>query len=445
MDHEKLRRLGLDKVAFLVLLLLGFVLAKFIISYGSKLELSQPLALKGTGLEISVPFGDSWKRLSNGFKYENNEFTFSCLMQISGDSAITMQWHYSLLPATKTVPERLQAEAESIKGRIESSASGKFGDYNFDYAKIVSEKITVFYGTTVLPDGRILTLELGQSGRGIDLADKIFRNLLASVKYNPDNPVVKGAELLKTFKTSLGVLLAQGASPNYYRLKDTRGASIGFTTDSIGYFQDANENSVISAAGLLFLSSGFNAYAEQSIFYSNISLSKFDWVVKQGNMLTNREVPIHIQLNDQLMTVQKQNITEKLGFTGSMLPEPFFDLAVEAFLKSNFDSVMFDVVVSEGKIAPVILSRINSPETSVLPAESAANVELFATTPTTQKMYFGESKLLSADVQSSLSYRIERTSRADIIADFPQWLDKIQRMEQYRLKKDVKKQSGKAE
>jgi hypothetical protein len=445
MDYEKLRRIGLDKVAFLVLLLLGHVLAKFIISYGSKLELSQPLALKGTGLEVSVPYGDSWKRLSTGFKYENNEFNFTCLMQISGDSVITVQWHYSLLPTTKTISERLQAEAEIAKGRIESSASGKFGDYNFDYAKIVSEKITVFYGTTVLPDGRILTLELGQSGRGIDLADKIFRNLLASVKYNPDNPVVKGVELLKTFKTSLGALLTQGTAQNYYRLKDTRGTSIGFTTDSIGYFPDANENSVISAAGLLFLSSGFNAFAEQSIFYSNISLTKFDWVVKQGNMLTNREVPTHIQLNDQLLTIQKQNIAEKLGFTGSMLPDPLFDLAVEAFLKSDFDSVMFDIVLSEGKIAPVILSRINSPETSVLPAESAANVELFTTTPIIQKMYFGESKLLSADVQGSLSYRIERTSRADIIADFPQWLDKIQQMEQYRLKKDVKKQSGKAE
>lgn len=439
MDYEKLRRLGLDKVAFLILLLLGLVLAKFIISYGSKLELSEPLALKGTGLEVSVPFGDSWKRLSNGFKYEDNKFSFTCLMQISGSSAITVQWQYSLLPATKTVPERLQAEAEIAKGRIESSASGKFGNFDFDYAKIVSEKTAVFYGTTVLPDGRILILEVAQSGQGADLADKIFKGLLASVKYNPDNSVVKGAELLKTFKTSLGTLLTQGTSPNYYRLKDTRGVSIGFTTDSIGYWPDANGNSAISAAGLLFLSSGFNAYAEQSIFYSNISLSKFDWIVKQGNLLTNREVPIHILLDDQLLTVQKQNIAEKLGFTGSMLPEPFFDLVVEAFLKSNFDSVMFEIVLSEGKIAPVILSRITSPETSVLPAESAANVELFATTPTIQKMYFGESKLLSADIQGSLSYRIERTSRADIIADFPQWLDKIQQMEQYQLKKDAKK------
>jgi hypothetical protein len=439
MDYEKLRRIGLDKAAFLVLLVLGLVLAKFMISYGSKLEISQPLALKGTGLEVSAPFGDSWKRLSNGFKYENNAFNFTCLMQISGSSAITVQWQYSLLPATKTVPERLQAEAENAKGRIESSESGKFGDYNFDYAKIVSEKVTVFYGTTVLPDGRILILEVGQSGQGADLADKIFKNLLASVKYNPDNPAVKGAEFLETFKASLGTLLTQGTSRNYYRLKDTRGGSIGFATDSIGYWPDANENSAISAAGLLFLSSGFNAYAEQSIFYSNISLSKFDWIVKQGNLLTNREVPIHIQLNDQLLTVQKQTIAEKLGYTGSMLPDPFFDLVVEAFLKSNFDSVMFDMVLSEGKIAPVILSRIKSPETSVLPAESAANVEIFATNTINQKMYFGEDKLLSADVQGGLSYRIERASRADIIADFPQWLDKIQQMEQYQLKKDAKK------
>jgi hypothetical protein len=439
-DNEKLRQIGLDKVAFLILLVLGLVAAKFIISYGSKLEVTQPLALKGTGLEVAVPSGESWKRLSNGFKYENNAFSFTSVMQISSDSTITVQWQYALLPTKKTILERLQVEAQAAKGRIESSESGKFGNFDFDFAKIVSEKVTVFYGTTTLPDGRILILEVGQAGRGIDLAEKIFRNLLASVKYNPDNPVVKGTELLKTFKGSLAALLPQVSAVNYYRLKDTRGSSIGFTTDSIGFSADGNENSAISATSLLFLSSGFNVYAEQSIFFSNISLTKFDWAIKQGNLLTNREVPLHIMLNDQLMTIQRQNIAEKLGYTDSMLPDPLFVLAVEAFLKSNFDSVMFDIVISEGKIAPVILSRINSPETSVLPAESAANVEFFAANTVTQKMYFdGEYKLLSADIQGGMPYRIERTSRADIIADFPQWLDRIQQMEQYQHKKDARK------
>jgi hypothetical protein len=442
-DSEIHRRLGLDKAAFLALFILGLVLAKFIISFESKFTLSEPMAIKGTGLEVSVPLGDNWKRLlSNGFKYENNEFKFTCLMQISGSSAITVQWQYSLLPAIKTVSERLQAEAASIQGRIESSASDKFGDFKFDHAKIVSEKVTVFYGTTVLPDGRILTLEVAQSGQGADLAEKILKDLLASAKYNPDNSLAKGAELLKTFKTSLPTLLPQGGYQNYFRLKDTRGGSIGFTTDSMSYSPDSNENSAIFSADLLFLSSGFNAYAENSIFSSDISLKKFDWTFKQGNMLTNRELPMHISLDNGTLAIQKSRDSgvDKFTFTDTMLPNPLFDLIVESFLKSNFDTVMIDMILSDGKIAPLILSRINSPQTAVLPSESAAAVELFGTNSINEKMFFdADGRLLSADVQGGLSYRIERTTRADILADFPQWIEKIQQMEQSQLKKNRSK------
>jgi len=435
-QSEKFRRWGLDKAAFLLLFVLGLILAKLMISFRSDFKLSEPVSLKGTGLEVSVPAGDNWKWISNGFKYENNEFTLACLMQISSDSAITLQWRYFLLPSEKTASQRFQAEALAVQGTVELTESEKFGDLEFDYAKIDSEKITLFCGTTTLPDGRILTLELGHKGRGIELAEKIFKSLLASAKYNKDNPLAKGTEFLKNFKSSYPAMLPQNGYRSYYRIKDTHGSTIGFMTDSIGYSADSNENSAIFSAGLLFSSFGFSAYAEQSIFYSNVSLSKFDWTTKQGNLLTNKELPTYIQLSDGNLTVQRQNIVGKVTFTDTMLPETFFDLAVAAFLKSNLDTVMFDVILSDGRIAPAIISRINVPQNSVLPAQSAAGVEIFGTSAMSRKMFFdGENKLLSAEVQGSSAYRFDRTTRADILADFPQWLDKIQQIEQYELKK----------
>ncbi len=437
MKHgEKLRQFGLDKIAFLGLFLLGLLLAKLMISFRSDIKLSEPIGLKGTGLEISVPAGDNWKRLSNGFRYENNEFNFTCVMQISSGSAISMQWRYFLLPSEKTPLERFQAEAAPISGHIESTGSDKVGNLKFDYAKIDSNQITLFCGTTSLPDGRILFLEVGQKGMGIDLAEKIFKALHASIKYQTDNSVAKGTKFLKDFKASYLTMLPRGGWQNYYRLKDARGSTIGFTTNAISYSADSNENSAIFSADLLFLSSGFNAYIEQAIFYSDVSLSKFDWIVKQGSVLTNRELPTHIQLVDSNLTVEKQNVIEKFTFTDTMLPETFFDLAVASFLKSSFDTVMFEILLSSGKIAPVIISRINTPQTSVLPAESAASVEIFGTNTTSQKMFFdGQGGLLSAEIQGNISYRLERAARADILADFPQWFDKIQQMEQYQLKK----------
>jgi hypothetical protein len=435
-QSEKFRRWGLDKAAFLLLFALGLLLAKLMISFRSDFKLSEPVRLKGTGLQVCVPAGDNWKWLSNGFKYENNEFKLACLMQISSDSAVTLQWRYFLLPSEKTASQRLQDEALVIDGNITATESDKSGDFKFDYVKIDSEKITIFCGTTALPDGRILTLEVGHKGRGIQLAEKIFKALLASAKYHEDNPLAKGTEFLKSFKGSYSAMLPQNGYRSYYRIKDTRGSAIGFITDSIGYSEDSNEKPAILSTGLFFMSSGFSAYAEQSIFYSDVSLSRFDWTTKQSNLLTNKEMSTHILLNDSNLTVQRQNIVGKSAFTDTMLPETFFDLAVAAFLKSNLDTVMLDVILSDGKIAPVIISRINTPQDSVLPAQSAAGVEIFGTTTTNQKMFFdGESRLLSAEIQGSPTYRLDRATRADILADFPQWLDKIQQIEKYQLNK----------
>ncbi|MBU1261033.1 MAG: hypothetical protein KJ757_03200 [Planctomycetes bacterium] len=435
-QSEKSRRLGLDKLAFLILFLLGLLLAKFMISFRSDFKLSEPVKLKGTGLEVSIPAGDNWKQISNGFKYEKNEFRFACLMQISRDSAITLQWRYFLLPAEKPAPQRLQDKALAVQGIVEFTESNRFGDLEFDYAKIDSNQITLFYGTTALPDGRILTLEVGHKGRGVELAEKIFKALLASAKYQKDNPLAKGAEFLKNFKNSYPASLPPDSYQNYYRIKDTRGSTIGFMANSVKCPENPNKNSLFSSAELLFLNTRLNSYAEMLLFHSDISLTKFDWSIKQSNFLTNREQPIFIQLDSDSFTVNKQSKAESFAFTDTMLPETFFDIAVAAFLKSSFDTVMLDFVLSDGRIAPAIISKSNMPPASVPLAKFAASVELFGTNTIYQKNYFdGEGRMLLAEVQSSFSYKIERVAKADILADFPQWLEKIQQMEQYKPQK----------
>jgi len=436
-NDEKLRRLGLDKAAFFGLLLLGMLLAKLLISSRTDFKLSEPVGLKGTGLTVSVPAGNSWKQLSAGFKYEDNEFRLASLMQINSDSAVSLQWRYFLQPSKKDASQQFEAMAALVQGKIESAKSEKFGDFTFDYAQIISEKAVILCGTTVLPDGRILTLEVAHKGLGGDLADKVFKALLASVKYLPDSPLANGTEFMKNFKASYPTLWPRQGHQNYYRIKDTRGNTIGFSTDTISYSADSNDDSAVTFAGISFISSSYNTYAEQTVLYSDISLSRFDWTIKQGNLLTNRQQPTHIQLDDaNLLTVQKNDAIDKFYFTDSMVPDVFLDRVVAEFLKSKFDTVMLEIILSDGKITPVIISRIKTSETSVLPAQSAAQVEFFGAYTVHQKMYFdGQNGLLSAEIQGSFSYRLERTTRADILADYPQWLDKIQQMEQYQLKK----------
>ena len=447
-DSEKLRRFGLDKVALFLLLLAGFFFAKLIISSRTNFKLSEPVALQGSGLAVSVPAGGGFKQLSDGFQYEGNEFRLSCVLQISSDAAVSMHWRYFLLPFKKTVSERFQAQALAIAGGIEKTDSKQFGQFTFDYARIFSEKnaTLLFCGITQLPDGRILTLEVAQKGQNIDLAEKIFNSLAASVIFTPDNPLAKGGKLLNNFRQqALADIVQKKARQNYYYIKNYTDQSLGFITDAISLKTDSPDTNSLVAVNLYFIHSGINSLAEQSLFRSEPNLQSFKWMSRQSSLLINRDLNTSIELDRQgVITVQtsaspaepERNIIQNFIFTSTMLPEVLFDIFIESFLQSSFDSVMVDTLLSDGRITPVIITRAEPKKTAQPNAASAVEAIIFDSSTSYQTTYFdSDGKILLSEMHGKISYKLERTERDRLITDFPQWLEKIQQIEQYILEK----------
>jgi hypothetical protein len=447
-DSEKLRRFGLDKAALFLLLLAGFFFAKLIISSRTNFKLSEPVALQGSGLAVSVPAGGGFKQLSDGFQYEGNEFRLSCVLQISSDAAVSMHWRYFLLPFKKTVSERFQAQALAIAGGIEKTDSKQFGQFTFDYARIFSEKnaTLLFCGITQLPDGRILTLEVAQKGQNIDLAEKIFNSLAASVIFTPDNPLAKGGKLLNNFRQqALADIVQKKARQNYYYIKNYTDQSLGFITDAISLKTDSPDTNSLVAVNLYFIHSGINSLAEQSLFRSEPNLQSFKWMSRQSSLLINRDLNTSIELDRQgVITVQtsaspaepERNIIQNFIFTSTMLPEVLFDIFIESFLQSSFDSVMVDTLLSDGRITPVIITRAEPKKTAQPNAASAVEAIIFDSSTSYQTTYFdSDGKILLSEMHGKISYKLERTERDRLITDFPQWLEKIQQIEQYILEK----------
>jgi len=441
-NSEKLRRMGLDKAASLILLMLGLIIAKFVISSKTSFNLSGSIALKGTGLEVSMPSSENWKLLSNDFKYENNEFRISAIMRISSDSAISATWRYLLIPQKTDPNERFLQIAASLQGHIQYAGAEEFGQFIFDYARIESQKAFIFVGTAVLPNGRNLVLEVVGQGTAVELSEKLFKALLASAKYNADNSFVKGALFLDDFKNKFmpdvaDADLSEQMISDYYRIKDTAGNTIGFTTDTLSYSDQSDNNLPLSSGNLLFYSPSSDTFAEHSLFRSDTKLTSFDWTISQGFMLTNRQQRTIIQLRADVLTIEKSGRFEQMPFTEIMIPDSLFDLVVASFLKSDFSTLYIESLQADGRISPVILSRIKSTETAALPERSAAQADFLGAVATSQKMYFdGRGRLVSADIQGNFTFRLERTTRAAILADFPQWLDKIQQLEQSQNKKN---------
>jgi hypothetical protein len=445
-NGEKLRRFGADKLAFLLMLLIGLGIAQLIIASRTKVEVSEPIKLKGTGLEVSMPKSGSWKLLTSDFTYIDREFRLAGQLQIGGDSGISVVWRYFLLPASTGSAEKFEQYAASMQGHIVSSGTKQFGQFTYDFAKIQTDSTIAFIGITTLPNNRVLTLEVGQKGTGQELAENVFKTLLATAKYYDENAFAKGAEFLKKFKTDflpefISEDLAGQNISDYFRIKDASGNSIGFTTDSLVYTAEPNNGYKFTMSSLFFFSTPSKTLAEQSFFYSDTNLKAFEWLVREGDLQANRQQSIRLLLDhNEVITIEKTGHIQQLVFTNIMLPESLFDLAISEFLKSDYDTLYLEAILSDGRLAPVILSRIKSSATAALPERSAAQADFFGDFTATHKCYYdGSGRLVSSEIQSGISYRRERTTRASIFADFPQWLTKIQDMEQNENKSKNKK------
>ena len=450
-DSEKLRRIGLDKVALFFLLLAGLFFAKLITSSRTDFKLSGPVTLQGTGLAVSVPAGGGFKQLSDSFQYDDNEFRLSCVLQISSNATVSVHWRYFLLPFEKAVSERFETQASAIAGHIEKTGSEQFGQFTFDYVKIVSDfgelnraektVILLFSGTTRLPDGRTLALEVTQKGQHIDFAEKIFDSLAASVTFTPVNPLSKGTELLNNFRSKdLADMTQKKTTQNYYYIKNYTDQNLGFITDAVGFKPHSADANSLAAANLYFIHSGINAFAEQSLFVSEPNIQTFKWASQESDLLINRDSATSIGLGrDGLITVQKRNAVQNFTFTLTMLPEILLDIFVNSFLQSSFDSVMIDVILPDGRIAPALITRAEPQKPAEPNTASTVKVVFFGAGTDYQTMYFdSDGKILLSEVHGKISYKLERTERDRIIADFPQWLEKIQRVEQSIFPKNRK-------
>jgi hypothetical protein len=310
----------------------------------------------------------------------------------------------------------------------------------FDYAEISSQKTAVllFSGITQLPDGRTLTLEVNQKGQNIDLAEKIFKSLIASVTFTADSPIAKGSKLLASFRQKdLADISKKKTEQNYYYIKNYADQNLGFVTDAVSFKADSHDVNPLAAASLYFIRSGISSLAEQSLLRCDPNLQSFKWMTQQSDLLINRDLTTSIELDREgIVTVQRRNIIQDFVFTSTMLPEILFDVLIESFLQSDFNSVMVDIILPEGQIAPALITRVEPQNVTEPNAASAVKIAFFGANAGEQTIYFDDSgKTLLSEVHGKASYKLKRVDRERLIADFPDWLEKIKQIEQHILEK----------
>lgn len=459
-DDEKLKRLGLDKIAFLILLLVGLLIAKLIVSSRGNFKLSKPFAAAGCGVSASIPVGGGFQQHStNGFEYNDNEFRLSSIMRISNDEALMVHWRYFIIPFKKSVAQRFEQQASDIEGDIEKTGQEKFGQLTFDYARIVSQKNSILFisATTLLPDGRSLSLEITQKGNDINLADKIFSSVAASAVFEPDNPLANGTKLLKNFKNkSLADFIKNKLQQNYYFIENFTGQTIGFITDAMSIqpvsgrdkgVDKKNSDSPRSEAGMLFaanlylLQVGVNSFAEQSLLHGEPDLKTFKWVCLQNDLLINHQTTISIELNSKnQLTIRSDKNELDLTSTDSIIPDILTDAFIYTFVVSDFNSLMVDYLFSDGRLNPVLISKADKQQISDPNITFAVTTQFFGVDASRQINYLDKNgQILKTEVRGKLSYKLERTNENQIIARFPAWKGKIEQIGEILEESKIKK------
>lgn len=180
-----IRRFGGDKIALLAIFAISLVTAHLVAEFKSSLVLSAPIRLSGTGLSVSVPIGRGWQSrrqwdFKEGARVLSSRFTAG-----TGEATARVICRYRR--STDNIPPNMLFEqrAREFDGQVRETGRLPAGMLVFEWARVEGLRmpITVFLGTTVLPDGRQFDVEVYEVAGDAEQAEQAFRQVIESVDF----------------------------------------------------------------------------------------------------------------------------------------------------------------------------------------------------------------------------------------------------------------------
>ena len=206
MEHELLKRYSLTEIALLAVFVLGIGLAYIIVKVRQQVRISEPVALFGSGLSVSMPTNPGWE-YETAWRYESdNSMALVAKHQRGRFRDASVQWRYHLScpegTAGEILGQRLQ-RAGTQYGQIETLS----GAVDMDYAIVDSDDTDqpFFLGFARLDFDRCLELRIYPQDADGYYAENLFRSLASSVQYEPPEQIQRGKELTGDFWNSLKV------------------------------------------------------------------------------------------------------------------------------------------------------------------------------------------------------------------------------------------------
>jgi hypothetical protein len=184
-ESNNIRKLGGDKIALLGLFALSLLTARFVVGLKSVLVLSEPIPLRNRGLSASVPTGNGWQILQKWAPDGNSRVLSSAFTLGTGHRTAWVTCRYRRDTDTASPQMRFEREAADLEGYVVDIRELTTPTLSFLRAHIRGHDrpVTLFLGTTILPDGGQFDVEVYEGTGDADQAETAFKRVIETVRF----------------------------------------------------------------------------------------------------------------------------------------------------------------------------------------------------------------------------------------------------------------------
>lgn len=420
----ELKNLEADKIALLGMFVLALLIAHIIVSVKSTLVFSEPIELDHAGLSVSMPIGNGWQS-EKQWRYQKNTYMLSSNFAVSSDKPTALAYcQYLLAPEATSAQVWFEQKAAGVNGTITEINQEQTNVLTIDWAHIEKPEklISIFLGTTELPHNRRLNIEVHQFTSDIDSAEEVFKHIVSSLNFK-DNLLFKaGSEIVERIKgKGIDSFLDNQYQQTYFLIKDSRRQTVGFMIEVlIDSDQDAPFN--IQAAGHLY---GRGLREQATRFRSRNNLDEFVWQSETNSTTgVNRSEVILDETGIMAIIESKTQPEFRYRLSSGAIPDIFLEQLLRQMLESNTKKIIVDIIDADGKITPTLAFLTEENITAGEDAAYVIKLEFLDGQGFSELIYLNDKRQIArVTIQQNKRYIIEKTSREDIVREFPERSD----------------------
>jgi len=431
-DTQGINKPQYDKIALLGLFIAALLMAHLIVVFKSRISFSDPIRLSQMGLSVSMPVGKSWQS-EKQWQYQENMFSVSSLSPRGSDRPTTRAICRYLLSAETTTPQmRFEQMASGIDAVIAETNQTQTDTLTIDWARIDKPEVlfSMFFGTVILPDNRQLDIEVNQIAGDGELAERVFKHIIETLKFEDNQLLKAGTEIVAQIKSrGLAGFLDNQNRQAYFLIKDEKMRTIGFTMDVL-VDSGADDQPNIQATGLFYIRAQ-NSIEQATSFQCSNNLDEFIYKSRTASSRTET-----IAGRDGVMTVRKfqANPDEKTYRPGpAAIPDVFLDQLLMQMLESGKSQIILDIIEAGGKIIPTHIAAIEVAKDLTADEDTAYAfmLEFLDGRGFSEKMYLNDRKQIYLRLaRLDNIYILERAEVESIVREFPEHAEYILRNNQ---------------